>query len=256
MLRSLTTLQGYVIEARDGHVGRIRDFLFEDDTWEIRYLVDDTGHWLPGRKVLIPTSIIEDLDWRDEAIKVPMTKEEIENGPGIETDAPVTRQMEMALFEHYRWIPYWAPYGMAQPMIVPIMPGAAISPAPEFESDTHPPVREERSADPHLQSFNDVMSFHVMHEGEDLGRMSDMIFDDATWEVASFVFDTGQMLMRGKRIQVEAERVRGILPDQGKITVDMTKEETETCPSFNLTQLIQEQLKPEHAPGVHAGNVR
>ena len=47
---------GYVIEADDGRLGTVSDFLFEDTSWVIRWLVVDTGHWLSGRKVLLPPS--------------------------------------------------------------------------------------------------------------------------------------------------------------------------------------------------------
>ena len=53
MLRPVSKLSGYTIEASDGHIGAANDFLFDDVTWKVRWLVVDTGHWLRGRKVLI-----------------------------------------------------------------------------------------------------------------------------------------------------------------------------------------------------------
>ena len=34
--------------------GTAKDFLFDDETWRIRWMVVDPGTWLPGRKVLVP----------------------------------------------------------------------------------------------------------------------------------------------------------------------------------------------------------
>jgi hypothetical protein len=53
MLRSVKELQGYAIRAIDGDIGQVHDFYFDDQSWLIRYLVVDTGNWLPGRRVLI-----------------------------------------------------------------------------------------------------------------------------------------------------------------------------------------------------------
>ncbi len=58
MLKSIKEMQGYELGAQDGKIGRCSDFLFDDRTWAVRYIVGDTRKWLPGRKVLIsPISI-------------------------------------------------------------------------------------------------------------------------------------------------------------------------------------------------------
>jgi PRC-barrel domain len=54
MLRNASTINGYAIAASDGELGTVSDFLFDDATWLVRWLVVDTGNWLSGRKVLLP----------------------------------------------------------------------------------------------------------------------------------------------------------------------------------------------------------
>ena len=51
MLRSIKDIQGYVLGAQDGEIGRCSDFLFDDKNWTVRYIVADTQKWLPGRRV-------------------------------------------------------------------------------------------------------------------------------------------------------------------------------------------------------------
>ena len=53
MLRSVKELTGYKILATDGEIGRVHDFYFDNQNWIMRYLVVDTGTWLPGRRVLL-----------------------------------------------------------------------------------------------------------------------------------------------------------------------------------------------------------
>ena len=48
MLRSALQLKGYRLEAVDGELGNVSDFLFDDERWVVRYLVADTRRWLPG----------------------------------------------------------------------------------------------------------------------------------------------------------------------------------------------------------------
>jgi hypothetical protein len=50
MLRHTSEIGGYAIGATDGPIGSITDFLFDDVTWRVRWLVVDTGAFLSGRK--------------------------------------------------------------------------------------------------------------------------------------------------------------------------------------------------------------
>ena len=62
MLFAISGLKGVSVEGSDGRIGTVKDFLFDDESWQIRWMVLDTGTWLPGRKVLIHPSVIAPLD--------------------------------------------------------------------------------------------------------------------------------------------------------------------------------------------------
>ena len=53
MLQSIKQLCGEKLGASDGDIGHVKDFYFDDQNWVVRYVVADTGNWLPGRQVLI-----------------------------------------------------------------------------------------------------------------------------------------------------------------------------------------------------------
>jgi len=42
-MRSVKEMIGCVLSARDGEIGRCKDFLFDDQLWTVRYMVADTG---------------------------------------------------------------------------------------------------------------------------------------------------------------------------------------------------------------------
>ena len=75
---------GKAIGAADGEIGSVDDLYFDDQTWSVRYLVVDTGKWLPGRRVVLtPESIVK--PWHHEAaVKVRLTKEQIEATPDVD----------------------------------------------------------------------------------------------------------------------------------------------------------------------------
>lgn len=52
MLLVGSALKDCAIAASDGRIGTCGDFLFDDATWTVRWMVADTGTWLTGRKVL------------------------------------------------------------------------------------------------------------------------------------------------------------------------------------------------------------
>jgi hypothetical protein len=53
MLHSVKHLYGDKLGALDGDIRHVKDFLFDDQSGLVRYLVADTGGWLSGRQVLI-----------------------------------------------------------------------------------------------------------------------------------------------------------------------------------------------------------
>jgi len=78
MLRSSKEMKNYTLQAKDGKIGRCKDFLFDDQFWTVRYMVANTGKWLPGRKVLISPISLEKPDWVSMRLPVRLTKEQIE----------------------------------------------------------------------------------------------------------------------------------------------------------------------------------
>ena len=49
-LRSTHDVSGYHIQATDGEIGHVEDFIIDDETWAIRYLIVDTRNWWPGKR--------------------------------------------------------------------------------------------------------------------------------------------------------------------------------------------------------------
>lgn len=80
-LRSTEAVCGYHIEASDGGIGHVQDFLFDQQDWGIRFLAVDTRNWLPGRHVLIAIDWIERVSWGERKVHVSMTREAIRHAP-------------------------------------------------------------------------------------------------------------------------------------------------------------------------------
>ncbi len=107
-LRSLREVDGYDVAATDGEaVGTVTDFLLDADGWVIRYLVVDTGRWLPGRKVLVAPGWARRVEWVDGRIELDRDREQVRTAPEYDPDAEFGRPYETQLHDHYGFKPYW-----------------------------------------------------------------------------------------------------------------------------------------------------
>ena len=59
MLHKTTYMRGFHIQATDGGIGHVDDFLV-DERWNVRYLVVDTSNWIGGKSVIIPSTAIQE----------------------------------------------------------------------------------------------------------------------------------------------------------------------------------------------------
>jgi hypothetical protein len=100
-LRSTHAVSGYHVQAADGEIGHVDDFLIGDEKWEIRYLIIDTRNWWPGKKVLISPHWIERVSWEESKIFVNLPLDTIKQAPEYTDDPLLTRDYEYGLHKHY-----------------------------------------------------------------------------------------------------------------------------------------------------------
>lgn len=106
-LRSCQAVVGYHIEADDGEIGHVRGLLVDDESWAIRYLVVSTGNWWLGHDVLVAPQWIKRVSWAESAVHVDLTRDALQHAPLYDPALPLTREMEIAVFEHYGRSGYW-----------------------------------------------------------------------------------------------------------------------------------------------------
>ena len=106
-LRSTRDVCGYQIQASDGEIGHVDDFIIDDETWAIRYLVIGTKNWWPGNKVLVSPQWIERVSWNESKVFVNLTQETIKQSPKYTEESLLTRDYEAGLHRHYNRHGYW-----------------------------------------------------------------------------------------------------------------------------------------------------
>jgi len=107
MLNQANILRGYKLEARDGELGKIKEFYFDDHYWTIRYLVADTGNWWSGKKILISPRWIKRISWSEAKVFVDLSRATIKQSPEYIEGSPLSREYEADLHRHYNFQGYW-----------------------------------------------------------------------------------------------------------------------------------------------------
>ena len=106
-LRSTYGVSGHHIQALDGEIGHVQDFVLDDETWAIRYLIIDTHNWWPGKKVLVSPQWIESVSWGERKVFVNLSREAVKQSPEYTEESLLTRDYEIGLHQHYNRQGYW-----------------------------------------------------------------------------------------------------------------------------------------------------
>ena len=226
MLRSSNELKGYNLNAVDGTIGRAKDFLFNDVIWVIRYLVADTGKWLPDREVLVSPISLGKGDFESKTIDVKLTQDQIKNCPALEHDKPVSRQFEVRFHKFFGWPAYWSGDFLWGPYPTPI----------ELYRDHNTNVAEEliieEDGDPHLRSMKEVDHYHIEALDGGIGHVEDFIIDEDTWNVRYLVVDTRNWLP-GKKVTISPDWVSKVDYGKSMVYTDLSKQEIKDSPEYD-----------------------
>ncbi len=234
MLRSLLDIKHYKTQAIDGNIGTVRDILFDDCAWTVRYFVVDTGSWFPARKVLISPVAVGRANWDSQELRVMLTRDQIRDAPGIETDKPVSRQEEERLAEYYAWPSYWT---MPNPIAAP----------PEAQRNAAEQARKARAraqseGDPHLRSVREVTGYKIEAKDGSIGHVEDFIGDDDNWMIRYMNVDTRDWLP-GKNVLVSPASLEEVDWPHAKVHVDLKKEQIEAAPEYDPSKPISSEYE-------------
>lgn len=177
MQYDLNAFIGSHVIPTDGETGRVRDFLFDDQSWVVRYLVVDVGNWLERRDVVLPITVLEKPDWTNRTCCARLTKDQVRNSPDVDTEEPVSRQQEIAMHDYFGPLSGWIdrefgfspmPTGMKYPLHTPEVL--------------------------HLRSAGHVLGYHAWAKDGDFGVLEGFVLDEPGWHLAYIDVKCGDWL--------------------------------------------------------------
>lgn len=238
-LRNAKKLEGHALRARDGVIGQVKDFYFDDHHWHVRYCVVETGQWLKSRQVLIAPVVLGDFDAGLKTFTVNLTIDQVRNSPDIDTAKPVSRQHEEQLQKYYGWPAYWGGsfYGgglTAPPApIIPPTP-AANSGEPAFTDGDRPLTARAGTSkdDPHLRSVNDTIGYHIEAIDGAIGHVDDFLIDDEDWSIRYLAVDTRNW-WPGKKVVIAPSWISDVSWTKSQVIVDLTRQAIKGSPAYD-----------------------
>jgi uncharacterized protein YrrD len=236
MLFKAKTVKGYKLDSLDGEIGNVQEFHFDDRHWTIRYLVADTGDWLTGRQVLISPYALVTVNNEKQNIEINLTKKQIEEGPSLESDKPVSRQFEEDYYGYYGW-----PMYSTGPYIWGFSPYIVRDPE-KWEEYTH----GEKAWDPNLRSTHEVNDYDIQAADGEIGHVEDFIIDDETWAIRYLIIDTRNW-WPGKKVLVSPQWIERVSWSESKVFVNLTRENIKQSPEYTEESL----LTRDYEAGLH-----
>jgi hypothetical protein len=100
-LRRIREVMGYSLKAKDGEIGRVEDFIVNDETWAIGYMVVEIPSGLAHRKVLVSPNWVEKISLAEAKVYIDLRSETIKNSPEYDPAEPVNQDYETRLYDYY-----------------------------------------------------------------------------------------------------------------------------------------------------------
>ncbi len=100
-LRSSREVTGYRVEGTDGKIGHVEDFLYDENSWRIRYIEVDTKAWIFGHHFLVPPRLAEAVSWDTRTISLDLRVEAARSAPRYSSRGSLTADLEAQLQAHY-----------------------------------------------------------------------------------------------------------------------------------------------------------
>lgn len=250
MLRSIKDIIGYPVEALDGSLGNVKDGLFDDRHWGLRYLVVDTRKWLPGRKVLVSPHHAKSpqTGWHGKQLPVELSKEQIKGSPELEEHAPVSKKYEQEYARYYnQYQPYWSgPYawGMSQePLFFPPNGEDPQTATDNVQTREHE-IQMESIEESHLRSADETMGYTIDAQDDSFGHVEDFILDVERWKIQYLVVDTKNWLP-GKKSLIDISWVKSFKWEHKSAIVDLSKEQIKSAPEFDANAPINRDYEKQ-----------
>jgi hypothetical protein len=242
MLVVASALSGYDIEATDGIIGTVSDFLFDDRSWELSWLIVDNGTWLTERRLLLHPTVIGTPTYERRALTVALSKAQILGSSDIRHENPISPETGLSLYDYYGASPLWEGQGyfgggaIASPLSSPPLYSHTELTSPNGDYP-HPDDR-----DPHLRSITSVRGCHIHAVDGMIGHVENLLIDDHLWCISYFIVET-RNFWPGEHVLISPHAVTEIDWIHDEIRLNLSCETVRRSPAWRPTEIVDAALE-------------
>jgi hypothetical protein len=181
------------------------------------------------------------VKWEEYTLHFNLTREQIQNSPGVDTDKPVSRQWETEFYGYYGWPGYWGGMGVwggyGYPGMLSLQPYDMSEIMPKEEQN-----RVQEHTDSHLRSTKEVSGYKISAADGYLGHIDDFIVDEESWTIRYLAVYAGNW-WAGKKVLLPPDWIDQISWPDRTVTVDVTREQIKNAPEWDSSRRIDRALE-------------
>lgn len=222
MLTSLKSLLGYRLRAVDGHIGKVRDFHFDNESWTLRHMAVSTHAHFPWPVVLIEPKAIGRPDWVDQTLTVFHMVQDVRHAPKLTTDPPLYRQVYERTANFSGYIPHWTP----------------MTDLPDGATEFVPQGRVQ------LRSLTHLLGYRIHADKEMVGHVHDFLADD-DWNICAMVARL-ELFVGERYVAVDTRDIGDIHFEDQVLNLNIPRSVLESAPEYNTLQPHQSEAPVLH----------
>ena len=219
VLRNTRDFECYRLLSADGELGRVEAFYFDNKSWLIRYLGVNIGKQPGQRCFLVSTVSIGEIDEQHQTLYIELTSRQVENSPRVNPRRALTRDDEVAYYNHLGWKPYWE----SEP---PLENLSASGEAAEFFLITS---RSNQS--------NNIRGFEVSALDGGIGHVDDLIIDTRYWVIRYLCIDADDWIKK-KYLLIYPAWINHVRWKTRQMSVGLKRKQLKAAPLFEPAQII------------------
>jgi hypothetical protein len=234
MKRSVKEILSYRLTTTDNSSAGIKDILFDEQVWVLRYLEVDFGNIFKDKRVLIPRVFLQEPEWEKEHFPVAISKDDIEKLPPLDKHLPVSREYEIMLRKYFNLDYYWI-HANAGNAGIELFPPRPLQ--PPVKTDTREDV------DSVLRSFREIKGYRIQARDGTLGHVEDLIVDDADWQIVFLIIDTKNWLPWSKKVVLLIDWLEKIDYPEQKVYINLDTAIIKDAPDYEGLNLNSKEME-------------
>lgn len=220
MLRKSSDIIGYMVNGKDGELGRLSDLHFDDQRWTVRYFAIDGGSHIDGRRVYLSPGAAGEPDTQARVLPASLSREEVRESPEIEPDARLSRGDEMRISAHFGWPAYWAD----APELTGII-GGHVEAVAQRTGESAPGYARRI---PGLRRASELTGFRVFASDGEVGDVTDCVVGTEDWVVRYLIVDVSAI---GQSVLLPPDRISQAEWENRDLTFALVRSTVETSPA-------------------------